>query len=48
MGFQFPKTLDEWASEEWAAFAHRRDPNLPYLKDDLRRKVRDFEAVVNA
>ncbi|HLA44829.1 MAG TPA: radical SAM protein, partial [Aggregatilineales bacterium] len=48
MGFRFPQTLDEWASPEWEQFAHRRDPNLPYLQDDLRRKVRDFEAVVNA
>lgn len=48
MGFNFPQTLQEWASEEWERFAHRRDINVPYLKDDVRRKVRDFEAVVNA
>ena len=48
LGFRFPQTLDEWASDEWEQFAHRRDPNLPYVKDRARRKVRDFEAVVNA
>ncbi|MFP4321528.1 MAG: B12-binding domain-containing radical SAM protein [Anaerolineales bacterium] len=48
LGFRFPQTLDEWASDEWEAFAHRRDPDLPYFKDAARRKVRDFEAVVNA
>jgi len=48
LGFRFPQTLAEWASDEWETFAHRRDPNLPYLKDGLRRKVRDFEAVINA
>jgi len=48
MGFAFPKTLDEWASDEWETFAHRRDPNVPYFEDQARRKVRNFEAVINA
>lgn len=48
LGFKFPRTLDEWASDEWQTFALRRDPNTPFLKDDVRRKVRNFEAVVNA
>jgi radical SAM superfamily enzyme YgiQ (UPF0313 family) len=48
LGFRFPQSLEEWASDEWESFAHRRDPDLPYFKDAARRKVRDFEAVVNA
>lgn len=48
LGFRFPETLEEWASEEWATFALRRDPGTPWLRDNVRRKVRDFEAVVNA
>lgn len=48
LGFRFPETLEEWASEEWATFALRRDPGTPWLQDSVRRRVRDFEAVVNA
>lgn len=48
LGFQFPQSLEEWASPEWENFAHRRDPNTPFFKDKARRKVRDFEAVINA
>lgn len=48
LGFQFPQTLEEWAGEAWERFALRRDPGVPYFEDKARRKVRDFEAVVNA
>lgn len=48
LGFRFPETLDEWASPEWGKFAMRRDPGTPWFKDTVRRRVRDFEAVVNA
>ena len=48
LGFRFPETLEEWASEEWARFAMRRDPGTPWFKDTVRRRVRDFEAVINA
>jgi radical SAM superfamily enzyme YgiQ (UPF0313 family) len=48
LGFRFPQTLDEWASDEWQTFALRRDPNTPFLKDNVRQKVRNFESVVNA
>lgn len=48
LGFRFPETLDEWASEAWAKFALRRDPGVPYFKDDVRRRIRDFETVINA
>jgi radical SAM superfamily enzyme YgiQ (UPF0313 family) len=48
LGFQFPQTLEEWASPDWEKFALRRDPNTPFFQDKARRKVRDFETVVNA
>lgn len=48
LGFRFPQTLEEWASPEWESFAHRRDPSTPFFKDTARRKVRDFESVINA
>lgn len=48
LGFAFPETLDEWASESWARFAMRRDPHVPWFRDSVRRRVRNFETVVNA
>ncbi len=48
LGFRFPDTLEEWAGEEWARRSLRRDPGTPWFKDKVRRKVRDFEVVVNA
>jgi anaerobic magnesium-protoporphyrin IX monomethyl ester cyclase len=47
-GFQFPQTLDEWASPEWADKSMRRNPGTPWSIDPIRRKVRDFETVINA
>ena len=48
LGFKFPETLEEWASEEWSKRAMRRDPGTPWFKDNVRRRVRNFEVVVNA
>lgn len=47
-GFRFPETLEAWASDEWMQKSMRRDPGTPWFTDRIRRKVRDFEAVVNA
>jgi hypothetical protein len=47
-GFAFPDTLDGWVSDRWQAFALRRDPSTPWSHGELRRKVRDFESVLNA
>ena len=47
-GFRFPDTLEGWVSERWQAFALRRDPSTPWSHGDVRRKVRDFESVLNA
>jgi radical SAM superfamily enzyme YgiQ (UPF0313 family) len=47
-GFRFPTTLDEWAGERWQTFALRRDPRTPWLGGGIRRRVRDFESVLNA
>ncbi len=48
LGFRFPNTLEEWASPEWAKFSMRRDPSTPWFKDTTRRRVRNFESVINA
>lgn len=47
-GFSFPQTLEEWAGDEWAEKSLRRNPGTPWSKDPLRRRIRDFETVVNA
>jgi len=48
LGFSFPQTLEEWASDEWADKSLRRNPGTPWSKDPIRKKIRDFETVVNA
>ena len=47
-GFRFPVTLDGWVSDKWHAFALRRNPSTPWSHGDVRRRVRDFESVLNA
>jgi hypothetical protein len=47
-GFSFPETLEGWVSDRWHAFALRRDPSTPWSHGEVRRKVRDFESVLNA
>lgn len=47
-GFKFPQSLEEWASSEWAEKSLRRNPGTPWSKDPIRRKIRNFETVVNA
>lgn len=46
-GFALPTTLDDWVSAQWRRFALRRDPGTPWSRT-LRRRVRDFESVLNA
>ena len=46
--FRFPETLDEWVSDRWQAFSLRRDPRTPWSPATIRRRVRDFETVLNA
>jgi anaerobic magnesium-protoporphyrin IX monomethyl ester cyclase len=47
-GFQFPETLEDWISPSWQEFAQRRNTHVPWLKDPLRRQLKDFERVLNA
>jgi anaerobic magnesium-protoporphyrin IX monomethyl ester cyclase len=48
LGFRFPKTLDEWASDEWRQLMMRRGENIPWIDNSVRRHVRNFERVLNA
>ena len=47
-GFAFPETLEEWISPEWGEFSQRRSAHMPWLKDPVRRRIRDFQWVINA
>ncbi len=47
-GFRFPETLDEWTDPNWGTFAMRRDPDNPWLNPKIKRRIRDFERVLNA
>jgi len=47
-GFSFPDTLEEWVSPNWMEFVSRRHARGPWLEDDLRSRIRNFERVLNA
>jgi len=47
-GFDFPRTLDEWVSEDWLDFAQRRSRTVPWIRPAVQRRIRDFERVLNA
>ena len=47
-GFAFPDTLDEWASPAWQQLSMRRGDGVPWIAGDVRRRVRNFERVINA
>jgi hypothetical protein len=51
LGFAFPETLEQWASPEWERLSMRRGDGIPWMdrsSGGIRRRVRDFERVVNA
>ena len=48
LGFAFPKTLEEWASDGWRQLMMRRGDGIPWLDGSIRRQVRNFERVLNA
>lgn len=47
-GFAFPETLEEWASGDFRELSLRRGDRLPWIQPKVRRRVRDFERVLNA
>jgi hypothetical protein len=47
-GFQFPETLEGWIEPAWQEFAQRRSARVPWVSDPVRRRVRDFQRVLNA
>lgn len=47
-GFAFPRTLEEWTSSEWREVSRRRSERLPWIAPRQRRRIKDFERVLNA
>ncbi|HJZ78385.1 MAG TPA: radical SAM protein [Vicinamibacterales bacterium] len=47
-GFAFPATLDAWASAASEQLAMRRGDGLPWIDAQVRKKIRNFERVINA
>ncbi len=45
---EFPQTPDEWITERWYKVITRTDPDLAWLPDRARRRIRDFEVVMNS
>lgn len=47
-GFDFPKTLDEWAEDRWIQFSERTTAALPWLGVAAQRKIGNFQRVLFA
>jgi radical SAM superfamily enzyme YgiQ (UPF0313 family) len=47
-GFAFPDSLEEWASPRWQALSMRRGAGIPWMEGAVRRRIRNFERVINA
>ncbi len=45
---RFPDTPEEWAGERWFSFTTRTDPHLPWLPRRVKRRIDNFELVVNS
>jgi anaerobic magnesium-protoporphyrin IX monomethyl ester cyclase len=45
---RFPDTPDEWASDRWFNFTIRQDPRLPWLPGRVKRRIDNFELVINS
>lgn len=45
---EFPRTPDEWATERWFNFTVRQDPHLPWLPGRIKRRIDNFELVINS
>jgi radical SAM family protein len=48
LGFAFPTTLEGWASPDWQQLSMRRGDGIPWFDGSIRKRVRNFERVINA
>lgn len=44
----FPSSPDEWITGQWYNLLIRTDPQLPWLAPNVKRRIRDFETVMNS
>jgi radical SAM superfamily enzyme YgiQ (UPF0313 family) len=44
----FPSSPEEWATERWQNFTTRTDPHLAWLPRPIKRRIDNFELVVNS
>jgi anaerobic magnesium-protoporphyrin IX monomethyl ester cyclase len=45
---RFPTTPEEWATPRWYNFTIRKDPRLPWLQSRTKRRIDNFERVLNS
>jgi anaerobic magnesium-protoporphyrin IX monomethyl ester cyclase len=45
---KFPETPEEWATDRWYNFTIRNDPHLPWLPGRIKRRIDNFELVINS
>lgn len=45
---EFPRTPDEWATDRWYNFTIRRDPKLAWLPRRVKRRIDNFDLVINS
>ena len=46
--FSYPASLDEWLRPPWSEHDLRKNPSAPWISDALRRRIRNFEKVLNS
>ena len=44
----FPSTPDEWIGDRWYPYLIRTNPQLPWLSERVKQRIRDFETVMNS
>lgn len=47
-GFEFPTRLEDWATGHWQQLMMRRGEGIPWIDQGIRRRIRNFERVLNA
>ncbi|EGX99599.1 Fe-S protein, radical SAM family [Nitrospirillum viridazoti Y2] len=47
-GFEYPKDVATWTEAKWEKFAQHLSSNLPWMNDDIRRKIGNFQRVLHA
>lgn len=46
-GFKFPEKLEDWINPHWEKFDLRKNPLTPWLTENIVKKIRNFETILN-